>query len=419
MPPATHSRISPSGLKRVIHCPGSVALLDTVPSKTSAYADEGSAAHCLAERCLAKGQSAREYLGRRIVPVDGGWSILKPGATRKDGYEVTPEMVLAVQKYTDVVKERVGEDGILLVEQRVSLEHWATDMGGTADAVVVHPLVRLSVLDLKYGQGVRVDAADEDGTPNPQAMCYALGALGPDNEHMVEAVEIVIVQPRYRDDGHIDSIVIPVEDLYRWADEVLVPAVRTAEQPGAPLCAGEWCKSTFCDAYSVCPQVREQMFAEIEVVEKDGVPVPVRLPAWSELTPMQRGRLLDAITLFEGWAKDIKSAANADAQRGVVPHGYKCVAGRASKRWLDEAQAVAGLSGVGVDPYERKLLTPAAAEKAVKAAGLAPGMVVGPLIEITRGVTLAPISDKRPALPAPAERMFGDVNPGDEEDPLA
>ena len=52
-------------------CPGSVRLSAGIESKSSSYAEEGSAAHALAELCLVRGATPRTYLnwwvGRNAV----------------------------------------------------------------------------------------------------------------------------------------------------------------------------------------------------------------------------------------------------------------------------------------------------------------------------------------------------------------
>ena len=50
---AAHAKLSPSAASRWINCPGSVALCATLPKPPSTfYADEGTSAHALAEKCI-------------------------------------------------------------------------------------------------------------------------------------------------------------------------------------------------------------------------------------------------------------------------------------------------------------------------------------------------------------------------------
>lgn len=48
----SHAKLSPSAAERWMTCPGSVVLSEGMPEKTSAFAEEGTQAHALAEMLL-------------------------------------------------------------------------------------------------------------------------------------------------------------------------------------------------------------------------------------------------------------------------------------------------------------------------------------------------------------------------------
>ena len=52
-------------------CTGSIAMCEGEPDSTSAYADEGTAAHFLGSECLTHGARPATYIGQQIV-IDGG-----------------------------------------------------------------------------------------------------------------------------------------------------------------------------------------------------------------------------------------------------------------------------------------------------------------------------------------------------------
>jgi hypothetical protein len=54
--------------------------------------------------------------------------------------------------------------------------------------------------------------------------------------------------------------------------------------------------------------------------------------------------------------------------------------------------------------YDAVLKSPAQLEKALKSLGKEPN--IGDLVSVKHGSTLAPITDKRPALPVGADAMF-------------
>jgi len=135
-------RYSPSAAERWMTCPGSVAACLDAPDSTSKYADEGTAAHELAERIL------RGADGASLVGLDA-----------ENGVEFTQDMLGHVMKYVNYVRDLVASTGgTLLIEQKLPLKSLTgEDANGTADAVIVTD-DELIIVDLKFGMGVRVDA---------------------------------------------------------------------------------------------------------------------------------------------------------------------------------------------------------------------------------------------------------------------
>jgi hypothetical protein len=379
-----HSRLGASGSARWIACPGSVALCAGIPSTTSDYAREGTAAHALAERCLRERSNPGAFLGHII-----------------DGYAVTDEMVEAVHLYIGTVLADLAtahHASLLVVEHRFDLSRYGRpDMFGTADAVIIEPFGKIRVYDFKYGQGVAVEAL-----ANPQMLYYGLGAesLAP-----CELVELVIVQPRaHHHDGPVRRCEMPVEDLLAWGRDVLLPAAEATALPGAPLCPGPHCRKTFCPAMAVCPAQRETALA---LAAEVFAPRPQPLPSPTALTPANLREILVKADLVEAWFAACREHVRAGLENGMVKAeevGHKLVAGRASRKWQDEAQAEAALVAlVGDAAFTKKLVSPAQATKLIKGEALPP-------ITETRGVQLAPLSDTRAAI-NPASLVFEEVKP--------
>jgi len=88
-----HSIISASGSNRWLECPGSIDLSRGIPDTSSEAADEGTAAHTLAERCLLQNKNAAEFRGQTITVKDSGRAFI-----------VDEEMAEAVQLYIDTIK---------------------------------------------------------------------------------------------------------------------------------------------------------------------------------------------------------------------------------------------------------------------------------------------------------------------------
>ena len=397
---AAHAKLSPSAASRWLNCPGSINLCSTVPRKpVSKYATEGSAAHYLGECCLHKAAQPVDRLGDFINVKENG---------RINKVKVTADMVDAVQVYVDEVRRVRGElDGAeFTIESRVPLSAWIPGGFGTSDHVAVQPFGKLMIHDYKHGAGVPVDAIG-----NTQMRIYALGALGPVNEAQVDTVEMVIVQPRApHPDGPIRSDTMSADDLLAWGHDVLKPGAKATQDPGAPRRPGKWCR--WCDASGVCPE--QTAGAAQAMFGTPNLPATVEeartvLPDIAGMPPEKLAEVYRiSKELVEPWLKAAHVAwQDYLAQHGPA-HGYKLVAGRATRKWADPIRAELEATdlldqGAYEDP---KLKSVAQIEKTLKSGGLDPNSLAH-LVEVTKGVSIAAETDKRPALPPVPEQMFG------------
>lgn len=405
-----HSELfSPSKAARRLGCPGSARLEAGLPEAPSPYAEEGSAAHFLAERCLNMDCPASKYQGRRIVRITGGFSLLQPGAKRNDGWEVTLEMAEAVQAYLDYTRGHQPAGGTRLIEQRLKVTE---ECFGTADHIYAVPFGPLYVDDYKHGVGVPVSPEE-----NPQAMIYGLGAVyASPYDHSV--VRISIIQPRSRE-PYSDPIPwlgelragaagweISVADLYAWRDKILLPGIAQCKDPSAPLAAGSWCR--FCKAQGCCPEVNKEVTTMMQIHAPAGLPIP------GVLSNDQIGAILDKTAMARAWLDEVEALAARKVEAGETIPGcagnYKMVEGRSIREWADDGAAETFLESALADrAYERKLLSPAKAEAAFKACALDVKQLT-PLITKKPGKpTLAAGNDKRPALASSAQRAFAHI----------
>ncbi len=184
-----HAQWSASATERNWACPGALALTDGLPETTSEAADWGTCAHMIAEKCLADGVSASEFVGTT-----------QKG--KKYEFEVDDEMADTAQVYVDFVRKSAIEAApknanpasLLKIGQHFTLASLNPpfEAGGTADAVIYYPTEKkLHVVDLKGGRGHVVEVVG-----NPQLRTYALGAMLANPELAVEQVTVTIVQPR-------------------------------------------------------------------------------------------------------------------------------------------------------------------------------------------------------------------------------
>lgn len=365
-----HARLSASGSHRWLYCPGSVKAEESLPNTTSYHAEEGTAAHELAELALMGSGNARDWLGKQLP--------------ESNAFTVTDEMANAVQVYVDYVRGFSGEHAY---EQRIDFGDWVPEGFGTADAVIVQD-DKIRVIDLKYGRGLRVDAEE-----NTQAILYALGVYA---EHElfidIKNVVITIVQPRL---DHIDEWEISISELLKrgeWirqrAEEVNSPDAERV--PGEAQCL--WCK-----AKATCPALMKftnaAIMSDFETLDLVNV---------DRLTDSQLRQALDSKKLIIGWLDAVEMYIKERVENGGAFEGYKMVEGRSSRSWYDEKLAIGVLeSELGEQAWEKKLLSVAKAERSLGKAKL--GVISDLVLRSSGKPTLVPESDKRPALGATAD----------------
>lgn len=324
-----HAFLSASSSHRWLACPPSALLCAKEADQSSAYAKQGSDAHELCEYLLLKA------LGHD--PPDPTENL--------DYYDA--EMLSCAEGYRDFVMEQVEEarklsaDTLICVEQRLDYSRWVENGFGTGDCVIVADDL-LHVIDYKYGLGVLVSASGEDGTGNSQLKCYALGALDTFGDlYDIRRIKLSIYQPRRE---NVDTFEMPVEDLLRWADDVLSPIAKLAFTGDGEFCAGDHC--VFCKVKATC-RARADYNMELAKYEFEK-------PAM--LDDEEIAAILPMIDSLVSWATDIKEFALQQALSGTVYEGYKVVEGRSNRKYSDETAVARIVQDAGYDPFEKKLL---------------------------------------------------------------
>lgn len=356
-----HSNIvGGSTAKRVINCPGSVALVQKMPPKPSSeHADRGTLLH----------DAISEFLDQDGKPVTA-WL----GKTYKDQV-LTQELLdeklvvaLAALDEIDPKKELMYE-----VETRVGFGDLLPGVFGSTD-LVGRIGSRAVVLDWKFGDGVVVTAEE-----NEQLMFYAAAAMRTAETAWAfegaDEIELIIVQP-------------PV--VRRWVTDKariaqferdLVKAVKAAQLPDAKIQHGDHCR--WCAAKPICPKMT-------------GAVDRALITTLKEIDVDTLGRYLKNADLLEDWIKDLRGLAMQLLEKNLPVPGYKLVQKRGQRQWVDEAKAAEVLTGLGIDPMKQELLSPAQAEKELKKSKMAlPDELVK---SVSSGTTMVPESDPRPAI---------------------
>ena len=353
-----HSNIvGGSTAKRVINCPGSVALVQKMPPKPSSeHADRGTLLHNVISCILEDGPG--DFIGVKF----NDQTLTQELVDEK----ITP--ALAALDEVDPTQTMVYE-----VETRVGFGDLLPGVFGSTD-LIGRVGSRAVVLDWKFGDGVVVDAVE-----NPQLMFYAAAAMRTPEAAWAfdgaEEIELIIVQPPM-----IRRWITTRERIAAFELE-LVSAVKAAQQPNAKLMAGDHCR--WCNAKSICPLMTGAVDRALNYRLEN---LPIDLP-----------QLLQSADLLEQWLKDIRALGHQVLENGGTVAGFKLVAKRATRQWVDEKEAAHWLDSKGVEEvFEKKIVSPAAAEKLLKKSKLAlPDDLV---VAVSSGSTMVPVSDPRPAV---------------------
>lgn len=365
-----HAVLSASSSHRWLECPPSAKLNAEIADKASEYAQQGSSAHELAEYKI------KSFLGENVKdPTDS--------LTYFD-----QEMADCTDSYAEYIAEQVAKakerckDPIVLVEQRLDFSKWVPQGFGTGDTVIVADDV-LTIIDLKYGVGILVEAEK-----NPQMMCYALGALQLfDGIYDINKVSMTIFQPRRE---HISTYEITKKELLKWADTVLAPTAQLAASGDGEFKAGAHCQ--FCKVKATC---RKRAEYNLELARYD-----FEMPATLEDEEIEV--ILSKVDELISWGSDIKEYALQLALSGKQWNDWKLVEGRSNRRYTDETVVADTVKAAGYDPYEHKVLGITAMTKLLGKTKFE--KLLGGYLEKPQGKpTLVPMSDKRPAINKAAE----------------
>ena len=371
-----HALLSASSSRRWLNCTPSARMEEQFAEETgnSVYAEEGTAAHALAEhklkRCL-KRRSKRPVSDYQCDEME----------------ECTDGYVAYAMEQVELARQEC-KDPVVLIEQRLDYSAYVPEGFGTGDLLIVADRV-LTVVDLKYGKGVAVDAEW-----NPQMMLYGLGALELFGAiYDIETVRMAIYQPRLES---VSTWEISVSDLMEWVDKELKPRAALAIAGEGEFRSGSWCR--FCKAKNTC-RARAEGFLRLAQME-------FKAPAL--LADDEVAEVLKVADELARWSADVYAYAQDEAvSKGKKWAGFKLVEGRSCRKYTDEEEAAEAAVAAGyTDIYKRSLIGITEMEKLMGKKRFAE--VLGKLVYKPQGkITLVPESDKRQeVLAATAEADF-------------
>ena len=372
---AKHSSIvGGSTAKRVINCPASVALVAKMPPKPSSkYADEGTLCHNVIAEILEKQLDPQDTIGMKykdhVMTQELLDSKILPALARLN--EIDPDFEM---QYT--------------VESEVDFGDYIEGAFGSADLLGKIGRKAL-VLDWKFGSGVIVEAEEND-----QAMFYACAAMRTDKCKWIfediDEVEIIIVQP-----PEMRRWTTTVERLQQFERQLRL-AVKESQSKEATMKSGEHCR--WCAAKPTCPLMTGAVDRATQLALKD-------------LNPELISIYLKKADVLEQWVTDLRSLAHQMVEADVRVPGYKLVAKRAIRQWVDEEVATDQLTDLisnHDEIFTTKLISPAQAEKLLKKEKkeLPKELVVA----ISSGSTLVEDTDPRPAVLQIGKQLVAALN---------
>ena len=307
-----HAYLSASGAHRWIECPGSAGLCASLPPQpfVSQYAEEGSRAHRLAEKLL----------------------------TTEDMFpDCDYEMLGYITNYVTYVRhQRELLNGTLEIEKRVHFEKWVPEGWGTADVVIAND-EEISIIDLKYGKGVGVNAEN-----NPQLRLYMLGAYESCKQRDgIKRVSGTIVQPRL---DHTSTETLTVEELLEYGSWIKQRANDALSEnptfnPGESQCR-------FCIAKAVC---RARAEKNMSIAKKEFRNSP------DKLSTAEISAYLKEATEIKNWVNDLYDYALNKALEGEEIEGFRLSKGRSYRKWKSNAADVLTQYGYDEQVFERRL----------------------------------------------------------------
>lgn len=330
--PEVHARLSASGSAKWLNCPGSIAMEEQFPDRSSDDARLGTKAHALGE--LKINLELGNITRRKYT-----------SGVKKLG-DIPADMEDYIEKYKDyVIKQynarKAGNKTVsIAVEKRLDFSEYVPGGFGTGDVVIVYE-GGVDIIDLKYGIGVEVSAEK-----NSQLRLYGLGACDEyDYIFDIESLSYTIYQPRL---DRISTYSEAYDTLCKWGNEVVKINAEKALSENAECFAGEYCDKGFCKARAVCRAYNER---KTELAKYDFVRP-------NKLTNEEIADVLEIAPKIKSWCEIVQAYALEKAQQGEKFPGYKIVEGQSRMKYSDEDAVISTLSesGYDIDDYmDRKL----------------------------------------------------------------
>ena len=235
-------------------------------------------------------------------------------------------------------KGKSGEDPLVYLETHIDMDFDET-AGGTLDFGLYSSADggTIVVEDLKTGRKPIYAYSYEDNHINTQLGLYAvyfyesvIKGLYP-----VKNVRLIIHQPVI---NNINEYSLSLEDLIKFKEEVIIPAVLKTRVKDLEANAGSHC--AYCAGRYVCTKYHEANLAIGDVVSK-----PL-----DQFTDSDIEAILPKLDAFIKYAEDLKDYAIEKAKSGHKWKGLKLVPSKVSRKISDEEKVKEILEKCGINP---------------------------------------------------------------------
>jgi len=312
-----HSKFSPSNSAKWLNCSGSILMEEMFPdiSPDEQYTNEGSTAHYLAELCLTNVN----------LKIDDFLNEVKFGVT------IDEEIIRNVKKYIEYVNSLRASKSEAYFEQRIDFTNFAPDGFGTVDAIVINKN-QCHIIDLKYGQGIKVDAFG-----NTQLKLYALGVF--QARPNIEEFVLHVFQPRM---NSVSTHTVSKDEISNFGVEVKHCVKKCLGSniefnPSPKTC--QW-----CTAKSKCKAIYDQTVGNIKKKIDSNV-----------LSDRDLTEVLENKDLYKKYVGSVEKRVYDQIEHGNGFQGWKLVEGRSVRKWNKEAEEVL-IQELGERAYSKKLI---------------------------------------------------------------
>ena len=402
--PEVHSDIvGGSTAERLLSCPGSwqatAALPRSLTSRTSEYAEEGTAMHAVMRELMIQ-RRAQAVAPEALLGIKFHDRALTQA-------HIDTMIGPALECLAEMEQAYGGNFTVVGVEQSVRFPG-IPGAFGTCDLILQSPTVVLHV-DWKFGAGVGVSATyrDEAGERvNAQLMFYLTGAmhthkrLYDDNR----ALGVAVIQPRA--EQQLTVVTVSRKEV-RWFREDLERAVAIALTRNPPRHRGEHCR--FAPCKSTCPLWTGPLL-DLSAL---GVAPPKPETPSRDATDAYGAYLAYAkalVDIVSGLKAEIDAQMHTYLEAGGAVPGWRLKAKKKMRQWVDIDTVEPALFALGFkseEIWQPELVSFGKADATAKRLGvkIPDALRVAPA---TNETTLAPTDDPAPVVDkALALEQFG------------